>query len=326
MRQPDSEPQLNLNRRQFLKGVVPTLIVGQQLLDGVVEDVDKLLIAGARYLEAHNQSALVASNHPLWPVSHTRQWLPLLEHIANKWEIYKYSSTFEPYNIWNIYDELEAREYGPRGHSREFAEYYENYLWAETQKERRNERGEVIEPEGYISRAEESWGFCYEMTKIRVLWQPPALGGREINGLQITERGLFHLIVVAGTHVAMTNVRTDQVGILDRLAQFVDGRDTRTPVVNQPKPGQPGIWYRNIGGVLESLSDIYVDDFNLLPTYLSTDLIQAIFDPYLVQDRNAIPDYLRAEVEASFMKQAPFPINVHLIYRILYGSPVIQLY
>lgn len=263
--------------------------------------------------------AAVASDTPIWPLSHTRQWLPMFEHVANRWDIYQFKSTFEPFNVWDFYDELEAREFGPRGHSRKYAEYFENYIWAASQAA----RPEIGEPEGVISRDEESWGMCYEMKKIAALWPAPALGGREINGLQINERGLFHLIAAAGTRVARVNTRSDQAGIQDRLAQIVDGRDRRSPIVRQPKAGQPGIWYRNVGGVTESLSDVYVDDFNLPPTYLSTGLIQDISDAYLVHDMNAVPEHLRSEVEASFAQQGPFPVNAHLIYKVLFGSAVI---
>lgn len=304
---PDQSPK-SLSRRDFLK---------------------KLAVSGAGFAFGGSLSALdalvtpkvaeaaVASDTPIWPVSHTRQWLPFFEHVANRWDIYQFKSTFEPLNVWNFYDELEAREFGQRGHSREYIEYWENYLWSYSQRARDGE------PEGHISREEESWGLCYEMKKIAALWPVPALGGREINGLQINERGLFHLLAAAGTKVAMTNLRMDQAGIQDRLAQLVDGRDRRSPVVSQPKAGQPGIWYRNVGGVTESLSDVYVDDFNLPPTYLSTGLIKEIFDPYLVHDINSVPGHLRGEVDASFARQSPFPVNAHLIYKVLYASSVI---
>lgn len=287
------EKELKLDRRQFLK------LLGFTILGKLIAT-----------------EAMVVSDTPLWPVSHTRQWLPFFEHVANRRGVYQFKSTYEPNNVWNIYDTLEEIEFGRRGHSREFAEYWENFLWADSQKDRDDE------PEGNISREEESWGLCYEMAKIRSVWPVPALGNRVVNGQVVNERGLFHLLGAAGSHVVKTNVRWDQAGIQDRLAQFVEGRDRRTPLVRQSKPDQPGIWYRNIGGVSESLTDTYVDDFNLPPIYLPTYLIQEIFDPYLVTDSTSIPDHLRGEVEDSFASDAAFPINIHLVYRILYQSPV----
>lgn len=304
---PDQSPK-NYSRRDVLKMLA---VAGAGLaLGGSLSALDTLVTPKVA-------EAAVASDTPIWPVSHTRQWLPFFEHIANQWGIYQFKSTFEPLNVWNFYDELEAREFGPRGHSREYIEYWENYLWSYSQRARDGE------PEGHISREEESWGLCYEMKKIAALWPVPALGGRELNGLQINERGLFHLIAAAGTRVAKTNSRSDQAGIQDRLAQLVDRRDSRAPVVEQPKLGQPGIWYRNLGGVAEDLSSVYVDDFNLEPTYLSSSLIRNIFDPYLVDDINAVPEHLRSEVDASFAQQSPFPVNAHLIYKVLYASSVI---